>query len=298
MLVARGQKTLGKGSVRWAVLFGANLYAAIIERRGLVFDTRFIPPSSAPPSDKPALYVLLDGELFEGDRRTATGPTALLVSDAQLDGANGVRSWSYRGIGEPCLVLQLHLDPDETSLRPGASPEPILLDEATWCPARRLSGAIADDEAHLTRAFIDFVRALERQSIVTPAFVGSALRPTPAAFQLLWKGIGPMIERLQLRPTVKEVSAVTGATSREVDRFARAFVSSFGFVGGSWREASRFWRLKLAVLFLSAEGASVAEIARAVGYGSTDAMGRAFRDAGLPAPSAIQGEMMSIPRFT
>jgi len=133
--------------------------------------------------DPPALFVLLDGALFEGDRRTATAPTALLVSQAQLDGANGVRSWSYRGIGEPCLVLQLHLDPDETSLRPGASPEPILFDDATWGAARRLSGAIADDEAHLIRAFIDFVRALERQSIVTPAFVGSALRPTPAAFQ-------------------------------------------------------------------------------------------------------------------
>jgi len=42
------------------------------------------------------------------------------------------------------------------------------------------------------------------------------------------------------------------------------------------------------VLFLSAPGGTPSEVAKAVGYGSLDAMGRAFRDAKLPAPSVVQ----------
>ena len=42
------------------------------------------------------------------------------------------------------------------------------------------------------------------------------------------------------------------------------------------------------MLLLSAPDATPSDVSRAVGYGSLDAMGRAFRDASLPAPSIIQ----------
>jgi transcriptional regulator GlxA family with amidase domain len=51
---------------------------------------------------------------------------------------------------------------------------------------------------------------------------------------------------------------------------------------------SRRLRLKMAVIMLSAKDATVAEVARVVGYGSADAMARAFRDAELPAPSEVR----------
>ena len=48
-------------------------------------------------------------------------------------------------------------------------------------------------------------------------------------------------------------------------------------------------RLRAAVLLLSAPDATPNEVAKVVGYGSLDAMGRAFRDAQLPPPSLVQG---------
>jgi AraC-like DNA-binding protein len=45
------------------------------------------------------------------------------------------------------------------------------------------------------------------------------------------------------------------------------------------------------VLLLSAPGGTVAEVAKAVGYGSPIALARAFRDAKLPAPSTVQDAM-------
>jgi AraC-like DNA-binding protein len=50
----------------------------------------------------------------------------------------------------------------------------------------------------------------------------------------------------------------------------------------------RVLRLRAAVLLLSAPEATPSDVARTVGYGSLDAMGRAFRDAHLPAPSVVQ----------
>jgi len=59
------------------------------------------------------------------------------------------------------------------------------------------------------------------------------------------------------------------------------------------------WLVPLAIILIW-QAASVAglvsprvlpapsDVARAVGYGSLDAMGRAFRDAQLPAPSVVQ----------
>jgi AraC-like DNA-binding protein len=290
MLVARGETTVGEGSLRWTVLFGAKLWASIIERRRLVYDTRFVPASSAPPSDRPSLYLLIEGEILEGASRVAVAPCALLVSDTHLDGANGQRPWCYRAPGEPFRLIELHLDPRETSLRPAARPAPLPLDRATWDAARRLYAA-RDEDGNIAHALTDLTHALHAQSLVTQELVESTRRQAPTPFQVLWRGVAPIIARLHLRSTMSELSALTGTSSREVDRLVRAFVTSFGLVGDGWRDISRFWRLKLATLFLTADGATLADIARAVGYGSSDAMGRAFRDAGLPAPSIAQAEM-------
>jgi hypothetical protein len=43
----------------------------------------------------------------------------------------------------------------------------------------------------------------------------------------------------------------------------------------------------MGVSFMTAKGASVAEVARSVGYGSSRAFSRALGDAGLPSPSRI-----------
>jgi transcriptional regulator GlxA family with amidase domain len=49
---------------------------------------------------------------------------------------------------------------------------------------------------------------------------------------------------------------------------------------------------------LSAKDASVAQVARVVGYGSSIAMCRAFRDAKLPSPGAVQRALSADEVFT
>jgi len=59
-------------------------------------------------------------------------------------------------------------------------------------------------------------------------------------------------------------------------------------LGDSFRDVVSDVRLRWAVLLLSAPALPIRDIARASGYGSLQALGRAFRDAGLPPPSAVR----------
>ena len=76
-----------------------------------------------------------------------------------------------------------------------------------------------------------------------------------------------MIERLYLNPTLQEVGSASGLSTRQLDRYVKSFVTTFGLVGDRWRASTLHLRLKLAVLLLSADEASVADVASAVGYG-------------------------------
>ena len=87
--------------------------------------------------------------------------------------------------------------------------------------------------------------------------------------------------------TMGEAAEAVGLSVRQLRRDIDGFVDAFQFGLGGWRHEMRRLRLKIAALGLSAEGATVAEVARATGYGSTEAMARAFREAGLPPPSTV-----------
>ena len=82
-----------------------------------------------------------------------------------------------------------------------------------------------------------------------------------------------------------EASAVS---LRQASRDLFELTATYGFVGLGWRQMMRAWKIRLAVACLSAKGASVGDVAAIAGYGSTDAMRRAFRDAGLPPPTVVQ----------
>jgi transcriptional regulator GlxA family with amidase domain len=87
--------------------------------------------------------------------------------------------------------------------------------------------------------------------------------------------------------SLKQLASSLDMSMRQVGRDAKDLSAAFG-IGGGYRDALLMLRLRSAVLLLSAPDATVAEVAKLVGYGSPIAMARAFRDAKLPSPSVIQ----------
>ena len=274
----------------WAVLFARRVWSVVVERSGLTLDTRFVPPARDAPRARSCVYLLLRGAwTIHGEREERlVAPCAFVVSEEQLEGARGRRPYTFSAGGRPFQAVEVHVDEGDARVRAAGRPTLVHAESSLFRAADELVGSARGDDAALERAFAALLGELARGGVLDAAVGEVALRPSPRPVARIWAGVRPMVERLYLRPTLQELEAASGFSTRQIDRYVGRFVDAFGLVGTRWRSSVLHLRLKLAVLLLSAADASIAEVARTVGYGSTDAMARSFRDAGLPAPGAVQ----------
>lgn len=287
MLIARGSTRIGHETMAWGVAFAPQVRISVVERRGLTLDTRFVPASPQPADLDPCLYVLLRGSWRAHGGPTFEAPAAFVVSEEHLEGGAGARSLTYRTDPREFAMIEVHLRAEDSTLRPAKEPVPLHFDEPFWTMVRHVGALAQHDDASLTSAFGTLLDTLVSESLLRPNVAERARRPAAAPLRLLWQALRPMAERLDLLPTVQQISDSIGTNPREVDRRVREFLAASHLVGRAWRPASLHLRLKMAVIFLSGKDANVADVARTVGYGSTDAMARAFRDVDLPSPRAI-----------
>jgi AraC-like DNA-binding protein len=285
MLIARGSTRIGHDTMAWGVAFAPHVRISVVERHGLTLDTRFVPPSPQAADPDPCLYVLLRGTWQAHGGPAFEAPAAFVVSEEHLEGGAGARSLTYRTDPRVFAMIEVHLRAEDTSLRAANEPVPLDLHDAAWSAA---CDAIAHhDDPSLVHALCTLLDSLVAQSLLRREVAVRARRPASAPLRLLWKALRPMAEQLDLLPTVQQISDSIGTTPREVDRRVREFLAASHLVGRAWRPASLHLRLKMAVILLSAADANVTDVARIVGYGSADAMARAFRDVDLPSPRTI-----------
>jgi transcriptional regulator GlxA family with amidase domain len=152
-----------------------------------------------------------------------------------------------------------------------------------------------------------FVEATQRSAEVSEAF--AALLETLASERLCALPVMPLDAGTRsLQRVLDALSSLyggqrTGAhgdlvaelarvSLRQLSRDMRDFTQSAPIPGATMRELFRVMRLRRAALLLSAAELSVEDVAREVGYGSSDAMGRAFRDARLPSPSEMRRSLV------
>jgi AraC-like DNA-binding protein len=289
MFVARGRTQYRAAELCSTVAFGAGMTLVYIERRGLIWDTRFIPAADGPSPDA-CLFLLLEGRWATTgapEERAFSGPAAFAIASAQLEGADGERPYTFVADGEPFRALDLRLPASGLRVALASSPTPIPLSDERRRACEAVARAAPDDAA-FEREAASLLRALASDGLLDSPLAERFAEPSPI-FGRFWDAIRPMIERHYLSPTLQEVSADSGISLRQLDRIIQSFVDASPLLRGhSWRGATKRLRLKAAVLLLSAEGATIGEVSRLVGYGSGEAMARAFRDAGLPSPSAVQ----------
>ena len=280
MLSARSQKAVGQASLRTSIALTPRVGVVAIERHGLVFDTRFVPGDAAAARPMTVLYVVLDGKLVVDGGTVHEAPVVFATTETDLEGALGARSRTHRTLGHPYVAVEVHLRDEDLAWPPASA-----LGESFFTACRKVvdEGWKSDDLLHETAsAVLDELRA---HAVVPPGVVlerGTA----SATVSRVWSALRPALERLAALASLKELDG--SASTRQRQRDLDALSTSYPVVRGGWRAMARRYRLKLAVLLLSAHDAQVAVVAREVGYGSADAMGRAFRDAGLPSPSEVQ----------
>ncbi len=297
MLLARGQKSVGNASFRWAMIFAGAGFFQVIDADGLVCDTRVFPPPDAPPKPIVCLELLVRGtfQCFGALDDTFGDRTLLALGHEHYQGANAERSFAFRAEGavdatstrRPIVLVEWHAPRAILGAMP-TLPAALGLDDATWAAAARLGDLAHTDDAALEDAARALVRGLAARGIVTESGAATALRPPPWSLARLWRALKPTIEHLALSVTARDLGQSTDLSTSQVERAFRRWATAFALVGPGLKSMTHTLRLNTAVLFLSAEGATVAEVALATGYGSADAMARAFRNTGLPSPRDVQ----------
>ena len=295
MLIARGHTHVGKSDLRWGFGFTRAVWCVAIRRTGLVLDTRLVPASRDDREGSVSLYLVVHGsfEVHGGDPRSGQrfeGPAAFIVSEEGLEGARGERPFTFTAAGEPYAAIELHFRADDLTVSAEALPRPVELGSAVWEAAAAVT-RIARDDAAFERDVATLFERIARTALASRSVARRIGDDVPRTFTVLWSAVRPMIERFYLTPTLKELGDGAGVSLRHIDRYIEEFATSFSVVGKGWRQTTRHLRLKMAVMLLSADDVSVAEVASAVGYRSSDAMSRAFRDAGLPPPREVQEDV-------
>ncbi|MEZ4368430.1 MAG: helix-turn-helix domain-containing protein [Kofleriaceae bacterium] len=283
MLTLGSELAVGQGRYRDAAVLYPRYRLHVVRRDRLVYDAAFA-PETRPSREFVHLVCFVAGQAeLAGCRRTT--PVAVLMTSAEFAGG-GSAGPSYRSWGDPALSVELTL-PAAALRRPvGLACGPVELGAATWEQIVAVAEAFAAGTALAPPLHI-----LVQLLIEEGALDAELLSPTPepsAAIQRVWQAVRTRYARGRGTTTLLELAAASGVSAVQVARDFATLLHAYPYLGASYRDVVRVLRLRAALGLLSAPGAAVEEVARAVGYGSVAAMRRAFRDASMAAPTAIR----------
>jgi AraC-like DNA-binding protein len=280
VLSATSTRTFGTSTLQTTVFLERRLRVHLVTRDRLLYDTAFGSRGKA-PGQVVHLYVTMRGMLQISGAPPLAGPHAFALAETEFDHVvPGART--FRSFGAPCEIIELRVPAADLGLPVGLDRGALGLPPSVWDAYHEL--ARTRDEAAVHRV----IEALGAAGILSRALTASVVTTEPERFVRIWSAMKPLYGDLATSTSLKQVAVIAGLSLRQLGRDLRDFTDTFNLYGGGFREAMRVLRLRAAVTLLSAPEGSPRDVARAVGYGSLDAMGRAFRDAHLPAPSIVQ----------
>ena len=244
-------------------------------RTELPFDTRFSARAAGDPAACGHVFIVTAGTVRTSTGLVVDAPVAFVLADDEFERV-GEHSATLRVDGPATEFFQLQIPSTYLTAPVGLAHGPVAV------PAR-VFAACGHDEP----AFVRLVDELQRAGIV------AALAPTiaseePERFVRIWNEVRPLFASFAVSTPFNELADRMQLSLRQLARDAFDAVETYHLPAGGYRDIARLLRLRGAVLLLGALHATVGEVAERVGYASTVAMDRAFRDAGLPPPSAIR----------
>jgi AraC-like DNA-binding protein len=280
VLSASSTRTFGVSSLQSTVFLERRLRAHLVTRDRLLYDSAF-GSRGKEPGQVVHLYVTLRGALQLTGEPPRPGPHAYALAETEFDHfVPGART--FRSFGAPCELVELRV-PAGALLRPiGLERGPLELPPPVWDAYHELSRARTEAAVHR------LIEALGAAAVLSREVTESVVTTEPERFVRVWSVLQPLYGDLATSTSLKQVAAIARLSLRQLGRDLHDLTTTFSLYGGGFRETMRVLRLRAAVTLLSAPGCTPSDVARTVGYGSLDAMGRAFRDAHLPAPSIVQ----------
>jgi AraC-like DNA-binding protein len=280
VLSAETHLEFGGSRLRSTAFLERRFRLHMVRRDRLVFDTAFAPPARA-VSPFVHLFAQLSGTFVVAGAPPVPAPCSFVLAETEFDRV--VRgSLTFRSFGARCTIIEVRVPASDLRLPIGLAHGPIALTAPVWAAYHALEAEPGEPAA---RALID---ALGAGDVVNRDLSTSIVAHEPERFLRAWAVMRPLYHDLATSASLKQIADLAGLSLRQLGRDLRDLTRTFTLFGAGFRDAMRVLRLRAAVLLLSAPDGTPSDVARAVGYGSLDAMGRAFRDAHLPAPSIVQ----------
>lgn len=280
MLSATSTRPFGASTLRTTVFLERRLRAHVVLRDNLLFDSAYAPPAKK-PSPFVHLYATMRGSFSVDGAPPVSAPHAYLLAETEFDRVLP-QSSKFRSWGKPGVIVELRVPGADVRRPVGLANGPLELPSKVWDAYAALEAT--PTEAALHQVIVELGAA----GVLSKDLTASVVAVEPERFTRLWTVIKPLYEDLAVSSSLKQIASLAGLSLRQLGRDLGEVTRTFGLFGAGFRDAMRVLRLRAAVLLLSSPGGTPSDVAKAVGYGSLDAMGRAFRDAQLPAPSVVQ----------
>lgn len=278
--------------MRYHLAFGRSIRVYALERDRLLYDSAFVAPFEGQLAGQTVYYAVLSGTLlWRSPEERFDGPCLLRISPATLDGELGLRVRSFCNYGTPLHLVVFWAPTEEGRPAPPTgevervdAPSALMQAFVDYHAAALSAKTIADVEVPGEA----LVSACERAGLTSPELRG--------AFEARWgsfaeRTFGALHRAWSHRaglPALSDLSQILGLSGSQLTRDIRSLASAIAVPGARWRKTMLDWRIRQATTLLSAQDATVSSVAEEVGYGSVEAMGRAFRDAKIPPPTEVR----------
>lgn len=286
MLLGTSNRVFGESALRSLAVLERRFRAHLVVRDRLVFDSRFATPACG--GNIATLYLVLEGHL-QASGGPIRGPrVAHLLAETEFERVEPT-SLRFRSWGQPSITLEILLRIEDVRMPVGLAHGPIHVSDTTWTVLRAMADAFLAGDA-TEPPIRDLLRSLARDGVVS-GDVDSSVTDEPEQLVRVWSGIRHLYAAQATSASIVDVSKITGLSIRQVFRDFRLLTKTFSLPGERFRDLAKMVRIRTAVILLSAPGATATEVARQVGYRSLEAMGAAFREARLPAPSVVHEQV-------
>lgn len=289
MLFASGELRYEPATLKLHVGFGRGIELELVEREHLVYDTRWLPPRASKGEGRVLFHVYLEGDVAVGGAVVPT-PFAVFEQAIHYWGGGDRRPAPLRAGGARFSKIELTLDERFVLLPRPEAPSVIALPPDVLRESRALAELLRGRSAgteEKARAAAAWLAALSRAGWIEASIAASALEPASGVVARFWSALEPSLSTLDLGVSLRLLATRSGVTTRQVARNIEHLLAWTGHPVG-FRVFLAEWRVRLAVMLLSAPAARLSDIAALVGYASVESMSAAFRDAGLAPPAEVQ----------
>lgn len=287
MLSATTHIEFGQAALHTVLFVERWFRAHLVIKSRLRFDTALSPPARASPA-RVTVYLVGAGTVTTSRGAIHHGRLAWVLDAREFESPDPAAT-TFQSAGDPAITLDLHVHQRRVAGPVGIDHGPRALAPTTWSAFDALVAAIERADrigadaamgALLERLVGDGVLARDQPPVGFAA-------GEPAGLVRTWSLLADAFARFEPRLTIDELSARSGLSGRQLRRGLHELAQTFDLLGG-FRDGLTVIRLRAALVLLSAPAATVADVAARVGYGSADALGRAFRDVDLPSPVEVR----------